>query len=275
MIDPLPQTQQGSGAAGFDRTASISVIFPAFNEEANLRQTVEPACRSLSTLTDRWEIIIVNDGSRDGTRQICDELAAANPGVHAIHHPGNRGYGAALKSGIEAARHSLIFFTDSDGQFDIAELHNLVEWSTHYEIVAGYRARRNDPPHRLLNAWGWKMLVRIALGIKIRDIDCAFKLFRREVFHRVQIRSVGAMVNTEILAQATRFGMNIREVPVSHFPRRHGNSTGANPGVIVKAFGELFRMWWKLRNISLEQRGLYSEIGGTPTLAAHPHGKEP
>ncbi len=238
---------------------SISVVYPAFNEEANIRHTVEAACRALSTLADRWEVIVVNDGSRDDTKQICDELASANPNVRAIHHSGNQGYGAALKSGITVARHGWIFFSDSDGQFDIRELRDLVRWAGNYDIVAGYRARRSDPPHRLLNAWGWKMLVRLVLGIKIRDIDCAFKLFRRDVFHRVQIRSVGAMVNTEILAQASRFGMKIREVPVSHFPRCHGKSTGADLGVIAKAFRELFRMRRTLQNVSDEQSGLFSE----------------
>ncbi len=241
------------------RIPSITVVYPAFNEEANIRHTVEAACRALSTLADTWEVIVVNDGSRDGTKGLCDELAGTYPNVRAIHHPANRGYGAALKSGIMVARHGLIFFSDSDGQFDIRELRDLVRWSGEYDIVAGYRARRSDPAHRLLNAWGWKMLVRFVLGIKIRDIDCAFKLFRREVFQRVQIRSVGAMVNTEILAQASRFGMKIHEVPVSHFPRFHGKSTGADLSVIIKAFRELFRMRRSLKNVSHEQPGLFAE----------------
>ena len=250
------------------RVSSLSVIYPAYNEEANVRRTVEKACRALATLADTWEIIVVNDGSQDSTRQICDELAATIPGVRAIHHPANRGYGAALKSGIVVAHYGLIFFSDSDGQFEIDELRDLIGWSGTYDIVAGYRARRNDPPHRLLNAWGWKMLVRLVLGIKIRDIDCAFKLFRRDVFRRVQIRSVGAMVNTEILAQASRFGMKIREVPVSHFPRFHGKSTGANWRVIVKAFRELFRMRRTLQNVSHEQTGLFADVRQPETLAA-------
>ena len=147
----------------------------------------------------------MNDGSQDATTPICDELAEQYPEVRAIHHVENRGYGAALKSGILAARHDFIFFTDSDGQFDLEELEHLIEWASHYEIVTGYRAKRQDPPHRLINAWGWKMLVRMVLGVKVRDIDCAFKIFQRSVFDRVQIRSVGAMVNTEILAQANSF----------------------------------------------------------------------
>jgi glycosyltransferase involved in cell wall biosynthesis len=169
----------------------------------------------------------------------------------------NRGYGAALKSGILAARYDYIFFTDSDGQFDLQELENLIEWAGHYEIVTGYRAKRQDPPHRLINAWGWKTLVRMVLGVKVRDIDCAFKIFQRSVFDRVQIRSVGAMVNTEILAQAKSFGMRIHEVKVSHYPRRAGKPSGANLRVIAKAFRELFRLWGQLRNVTHEQPGLF------------------
>lgn len=238
---------------------TLSVIFPAFNEEANIRHTVESARLVLPKLAQTWEIILVNDGSRDATTPLCDELAEQYSEVRAIHHTDNRGYGAALKSGILAARYDYIFFTDSDGQFDLQELENLIEWAGHYEIVTGYRAKRQDPPHRLINAWGWKTLVRMVLGVKVRDIDCAFKIFQRSVFDRVQIRSVGAMVNTEILAQAMSFGMKIHEVKVSHYPRRYGKPSGANLRVIAKAFRELFRLWGQLRNVTHEQAGLFTE----------------
>jgi glycosyltransferase involved in cell wall biosynthesis len=236
---------------------SLSVIFPAFNEEANIRQTVEAARLVLPKLTGTYEIILVNDGSRDATTPICDELAEQFPEVIAIHHTDNRGYGAALKSGILAARHDYIFFTDSDGQFDLQELEHLIGYAAHYEIVTGYRAKRQDPPHRLINAWGWKTLVRMLLGVKVRDIDCAFKIFQRSVFDRIQIRSVGAMVNTEILAQANSFGMRIHEIKVTHYPRRAGKPSGANLKVITKAFRELFRLWGQLRNVTHEQPGLF------------------
>jgi glycosyltransferase involved in cell wall biosynthesis len=236
---------------------TLSVIFPAFNEEANVERTVEAARLVLPKLVQAWEIILVNDGSEDRTTVLCDELAEKYSEVRAIHHMDNRGYGAALKSGILAARNDYIFFTDSDGQFDLKELKNLMEWASHYHIVTGYRAKRQDPPHRLINAWGWRTLVRMVLGVKVRDIDCAFKVFQRSVFDRVQIRSVGAMVNTEILAQAMSFGMKIREVKVSHYPRRYGKSSGANLRVIAKAFRELFRLWGQLRNVTHEQDGLF------------------
>jgi glycosyltransferase involved in cell wall biosynthesis len=229
---------------------SLSVVFPAFNEEANIRAVVEEAHRTVPELTSIFEIIIVNDGSKDRTREICDRLVEELSNLRVVHHPRNRGYGAALKSGINLARHDLIFFTDSDGQFDLKEVASLLEEADAYDIVAGYRARRQDPPHRLLFAWGWNMLVRIVLGIRIRDIDCAFKVFNRRVFDKVQINSVGAMVNTEIFAQVFRFGMTVKEVPVSHFPRRHGKPTGGNPAVIIKAFHELIKIRRKINTIT-------------------------
>jgi hypothetical protein len=157
-----------------------------------------------------------------------------------------------------SAKYDLIFFSDSDGQFDFRELQQLMCWSEDYDIVAGYRAKRHDPLHRRINALGWNILVRLVLRIKVRDIDCAFKLFRRSVFDQVQIRSVGAMVNTEILAQATQLGMRIHQVEVNHFPRRYGKQSGANVHVIIKAFRELGRLWRKLRHVTPNQAGLYS-----------------
>lgn len=260
MNDPISTTLHGpANGRGSNGPApvSLSVIFPAFNEEANIERTVESARQVLPKLAQTWEIILVNDGSKDATTPLCDELAARYEEVRAIHHVDNRGYGAALKSGILAARHDFIFFTDSDGQFDLEELKDLIDHAGHFDIVTGYRGKRQDPPHRLINAFGWKMLVRMVLGVRVRDIDCAFKVFQRSVFDRIQIRSVGAMVNTEILAQANAFGMSIHEVRVSHYPRQFGTPSGANLRVIAKAFRELLRLYKQLRTVTHEQEGLY------------------
>ena len=257
--------------------ATMSVIFPAFNEEGNIRRAVDAALEVLPKVAMSWEIIVVDDGSSDATARICDDLKAQYPEIEVIRHEQNRGYGAALKSGIMTAKYDLIFFSDSDGQFDLRELLQLICWSEDYDIVAGYRAKRQDPLHRRINALGWNVLVRLVLGIKIRDIDCAFKLFRRAVFDQVQIRSVGAMVNTEILAQAARLGMRIHQVKVNHFPRRHGKQSGANLHVIIKAFRELCRLWRQLRRVAPDQTGLYSATkeGLTAPVLADPEGNRP
>ncbi|MDQ1335909.1 MAG: hypothetical protein QG552_2859, partial [Thermodesulfobacteriota bacterium] len=155
----------------------------------------------------------------------------------------------ALKSGIQTASKELVFFCDSDLQFHLYELLFLLIGSEQYDIVIGYRAKRRDRLHRRLNALGWRLLVRLLLGLKVRDIDCAFKLFRRVVFRAIKIDAVGAMVNTDILVQATRMGFKIKEVPVAHFARVEGKQSGANLRVILKAFRELIILYHKLHNI--------------------------
>src|SRR5437773_11799587 len=250
---------------------SLSVIFPAFNEEANIRAVVEDACRIIPKFAPVFEIIVVDDGSEDRTAEICDDLALEFSDVRVVHHARNKGYGAALNTGIEKARYDIIFFTDSDGQFDLNEVAALLEQTDAYDIVAGYRARRQDPPYRLLFAWGWNILVRCVLGVRIRDIDCAFKAFNRYVFDSIQIQSVGAMVNTEIFAQASRFGMTVKEVRVSHYPRRHGKPTGSKVAVIMKAFRELIKMRRMVHTITPDQPGLFkSQPSGLETVYSAP-----
>jgi glycosyltransferase involved in cell wall biosynthesis len=174
-------------------------------------------------------------------------LSERYPQVRPIHHAKNKGYGAALRTGLYAARNELIFFSDSDMQFDLNEIDRLLEYIEDHDIVAGYRAKRADPFGRRMNAWGWNMLVRMVLGVNVRDIDCAFKLFRRDVFAKIQLASVGAMINTELLARAAQQHMRIKEVPVSHYPRNAGQQTGANLRVIARAFRELVAMQGRLK----------------------------
>ena len=226
---------------------NVSVIFPAYNEEANIADTIAQTVPALVEIADQWEIIVVDDGSSDGTARIIREFADRSPNIIGIHHPSNRGYGAALKSGIMQAKQELIFFCDSDLQFDIRELERLMQWIDTYDIVIGFREKRRDPLYRKINAFSWNMLVRYLLGLKVRDIDCAFKIFHRRVFEKIEIRAVGAMVNTEILAQAVRYGFSIKEIPVSHYPRLKGKQTGANLRVIVRAFKELMRLYRELK----------------------------
>lgn len=229
---------------------SISVIFPAYNEEANIEQSVLMARTVMSKFfaPEMIEIIVVNDGSADRTADVLNQLAEESSDLRVIHHARNRGYGAALRSGLYEARHDLVFFSDADLQFDLSEIRHFLKHIKDFDIVAGYRINRADDPIRLINAWGWNKLVWATLGLPIKDIDCAFKLFRRQIFEEIQLTSVGAMVNTELLALAVKRGMKIKELPVSHYPRSAGEQTGANLKVVAKAFRELFSMYRRLKS---------------------------
>jgi glycosyltransferase involved in cell wall biosynthesis len=234
-----------------DRLPSISAFFPAYNEEANVAAMVERLTAVLPKIADDYEIIVVNDGSRDRTKEIADGLAAADPHVRVVHHQQNRGYGGALKSGFAASRKAYVFFTDGDGQFDVAEIANLLPYVGQYDVVIGYRIDRAEGGLRRVNAGAWNFLVRRLFGIPSRDVDCAFKLFDRRVFDVVRPEAEGAMISTEILARTVRAGFRVTEVGVHHYPRRHGTPTGANPLVIARAFYELFRLY---RRITGERR---------------------
>ena len=229
-----------------DRLPGISAFFPAFNEEANVLTMVERLRAVLPTVSDDYEIIVVNDGSRDRTAEVADALAAADPHVRVVHHPQNRGYGGALKSGFTASRKPYVFFTDGDGQFDVAEIAKLVPCVPQYDVVIGYRIDRAEGGLRRVNAGAWNWLVRRLFGIPSRDVDCAFKLFDRRVFDVVHPQAEGAMISTEVLARAVRAGFRITEVGVHHYPRQHGTPTGANPLVIARAFYELFKLYRRI-----------------------------
>jgi len=221
------------------RKYALSVFYPCYNEQDNIRRVVGEAMALLPAVSDDFEVILVDDGSRDRTGAIIDELAAGDPHIHGLHHSVNRGYGAALASGFRAATKELVFYTDGDGQFDIADLPRLLDLIDRYDIVSGCRGRRQDSLCRRLNAWLWGRLVTRLLGFRCRDVDSAFKLYRREIFSRIHMKSTGALIDAEILARAVRKGYTLTEVPVSHRPRIAGRQTGANLTVILRAFREL------------------------------------
>jgi glycosyltransferase involved in cell wall biosynthesis len=227
---------------------SISGVMPAYNEEANIGPMIEEMDRVLSSVSEDYEIIVVDDGSKDNTAKVVMEKAASFPKVRLIRHERNKGYGAAVYSGITAATKELIFFTDSDRQFKLEELRKLLPLIEHADLVAGYRPRRMDPWYRVLFGWGWSLLVTVLFGYTVRDIDCAFKLFKREVMEKVapQIRSFGATFSAEFLIRAKRAGFKFKEVPVTHLPRPAGKQTGARLDVIARAFKELFILRWRL-----------------------------
>jgi glycosyltransferase involved in cell wall biosynthesis len=233
------------------RVAALSYFFPAHNEEANLEALVEEALASLPTLADRFEIIAVNDGSRDGTSAIAERLAAAHPEVvRVVHHPTNLGYGAALRSGFRAARHDLICFTDGDRQFRVADLGRLtarLAAADAPDVVVGFRIRRADPPIRTLYARLYKIANRAWFGLRVRDVDCACKLFRRSALEGVRVESGGAFFSAELLVKLRAAGRSIAEVGVPHHSRPAGSPTGAKPSVIWRAvkdfWGLRLRMW--------------------------------
>jgi glycosyltransferase involved in cell wall biosynthesis len=224
---------------------SLSIFFPAYNEEDNIALAVEKTVRVVqeSPYIRDWEIIIVNDGSRDGTLRAAERLARKYEGVRVVNHDRNLGYGAAVRTGLTAARMEYVFFTDADLQFDILELQSLLVHIKDHDAVIGYRAPRRDSMMRHINAWGWNVLNRFFFGLRIMDIDCAFKLFKRDVVQKLPLRSRGAMISAETLIRLTRSGAKIKEVPVSHHPRLFGSPTGARPSVIVRAFGELVSLY--------------------------------
>lgn len=228
---------------------SLSVVLPAFNEADNIDEAIEGAVRALRSLVREWEVVVVDDGSADDTSARVAAWGSREPGVRLVQHPRNRGYGAALRSGFRAARMDHVFFTDSDLQFDLSELALLLPHTLRYDIVAGFRHDRQDPWNRRLNAWAWGRLVDAVFDVGVRDVNCAFKVFRREVLDRVAIRSDGAFVNTEILAKARAHGYRVRQVPVTHYPRTLGSQTGARPRVVVRAFLDLGLLYGDLRGV--------------------------
>lgn len=205
---------------------AVSIVYPAFNEEAVIERTVRETVKVLDELGYDYEVVIVNDGSKDRTHDILEALSKEFSQVRAIHFPQNRGYSKALKEGFANAQKEFIFYSDSDMQFRIEELPRLVELIPDCDLAVGYRIDRKDPPQRLFAAWGYNNMARRIFGIKgVRDIDCAFKLFRRHVFDKISIESEQFVFDTEILAKAMFFGFTIKEVGVTHLPRTLGQST--------------------------------------------------
>ncbi len=239
--------KQADSPAGSGHRPSLSVFFPCYNEVDNIERVARRAIAVLEDIGADYELVIVDDGSRDGTGQAADRIAAENESVKVIHHPTNLGYGAALQSGFRAATKKLVFYTDGDGQFDIKEMPALLPLMRKYDIVSCFRINRRDNIIRKINAWCWTRLVNLLFGMRIRDIDCAFKLYRREIFDDIEISSKGALIDTEILARAVRKGYRITQRGVHHYPRTAGEQTGANIKVILRAFRELFGLYKRIR----------------------------
>jgi glycosyltransferase involved in cell wall biosynthesis len=217
---------------------------PAYNEAENIEAMVKDVIQAMEPLAEDYEVIVVDDGSSDDTAGVARALEEQYPQVRLVQHRVNQGYGAAVFSGLTSAAKELVFFTDSDRQFDLNEIEKLLDYIDEADLVIGYRAPRRDPFMRKVNAWGWKVLINLLFGYTARDIDCAFKLMRRRVIERIQdqVESRGATFSAEFLVRAKRAGFRIKEVPIhGHRPRVAGSPTGARPDVIIRAFKELIR----------------------------------
>ena len=203
----------------------LSIVLPAFNEEGNISKVAESALEIAKSVAKSYEVIVVDDGSEDQTRNICQEIGLKNGHLKILHNEKNKGYGAALRRGFLSSQYNLVFYTDSDNQFDLKELPNLLHSIDSYDIVAGFRIDRNDPPLRLFVSGVYNLLIKVIFRVKIRDVNCAFKLFRRDLFDILTIESTDFFVDTEIIVKANRLGYTIKQIGVRHYPRLSGSST--------------------------------------------------
>ncbi len=233
-----------------EKLQELSVFFPIYNEEINFRETFKKTLAVLPDVAEKYEIILVNDGSRDHTHELLEELSAGRTDVKVITHPQNRGYGAALKSGFYNASYEWVVFNDSDGQFDFAEIRLFIETQrrTGADLVIGYYLQRAVPLYRKINSFLWQTLVYLFFRLSVRDIDCGFKLIRKKVITTIPpLESErGAFISTELLVKAKKSGFKIVELGVHHYPRASGKGTGADLKVILKSFSDLFKLWRKL-----------------------------
>lgn len=229
----------------------LSIFFPFWNEEENIEEVVSRAVSIAPSVSDKWEIIMVDDGSSDGTLEIAKRLASKNPNLKIVALHPNRGYGAALKTGFQSSKYNYIVFLDGDLQFDFSEITKFIDEIDNADMVIGYRKKRRDQKilKRLLLMNLLKIGDLILFGFTFRDIDCGFKMFKKSAIEAISpLRSEGAMITTEILAKAIRKKLKIREVGVEHYQRLHGIQTGANIPVIARAILESLTLWLDIRN---------------------------
>ena len=227
---------------------SLSVFFPCHNEGANVGGVVGDALVYLPRITEDFEIIVVDDGSTDGTAERSEVIARTDSRVRVISHDGNHGYGHALRTGFSAATKDLICYTDGDGQFTLEDLPAVLDALGDHGFVLGYRLCRADPVYRQVNARLWETFVRVALHIQVQDLDCGFKLFRREAVEPLELcAGRGAAISAELIARAVRAGHTFGEVGVRHYPRKAGRQSGNSPSVVLNSFLDITRLWIALR----------------------------
>lgn len=226
---------------------SITAFFPAYNDAGTIASMVVLANSTLRKLTDNYEVIVVNDGSRDHTAQVLSELEAIYPRLRVVHHPVNRGYGSALRTGFDNASKELIFYTDGDAQYDVRELEQLGALMTDdIDIVNGYKISRSDPLHRIIIGNIYRWIVKLAFGIRIRDVDCDFRLVRNSSYHKVRLTSTSGTICVEMIKSFQDAGLRFAEAPVNHYHRAYGKSQFFNFRRLFKTFRDLSALWWRL-----------------------------
>jgi glycosyltransferase involved in cell wall biosynthesis len=226
---------------------SISVFFPAYNDEHTIGGLVRSVFAILPECADDYEVIVTNDGSADYTGPVLDELATLVPCLRVIHHPRNRGYGHALRSGFAAATKELVFYTDGDAQYDPRELVKLWQaFSSEVDFVNGYKISRNDPLHRIVIGRAYHWFVKLAFGLRLRDVDCDFRLMRRSVFDKVRLTRSSGVICVELMKKVQDHGYRIAEVPVHHFHRSYGKSQFFNFPRVARTLRDLARLWFEL-----------------------------
>lgn len=233
------------------KISELSIFYPFWNEEKNIEAVVENGLKIVPDVAEKWEILIIDDGSSDNTLKIANELSEKYKNIKVIAHSPNRGYGAALKEGLEKSQYKVVVFTDGDGQFDFSEVSKFVDEIESCDMVIGYRNKRRDEKifKRLLLMNMLKVWDFVLFGFHFKDIDCGFKMFTRHAIEEISpLRSEGAMITTEILAKATRKKLKIRQVGVEHYPRQFGKQTGANLPVIIRAILESLILWLEINN---------------------------
>ena len=229
------------------RTPGLSVFFPAYNDSGTIASLVITAIQTARRLTPDFEVIIVNDGSADTTAEIAEELARTYPEVRVVHHERNRGYGGALRSGFAAATRDLVFYTDGDAQYDPAEMQALWEaLRDDVDLVNGYKISRSDPLHRIVIGRVYHHTVKLLFGLRVRDVDCDFRLMRRSIFDRVSLQKNSGVICLEMMKKIQDAGFRIAEVPVHHYHRAYGRSQFFNFRRLFRTAVDVFRLWFVL-----------------------------
>jgi glycosyltransferase involved in cell wall biosynthesis len=227
--------------------ASLSFVFPMYNEIGNLERTVREATEVGRRITPDLEIVVVDDASTDGSGELADRLAQENPHLRVVHHPVNRKLGGALKSGFATATCEWVLYIDSDLPIRMEDALGAVPLTDQADMVIGYRMNRCEGPKREVMSWCYNRLIRLAFGLKVRDVNFAFKLFRRELLELIRIGSEGSFIDAELLLEARRAGARIAEIGLNYYPRVAGTSTLARPSVVLKLLGEMLRYGWQSR----------------------------